>query len=77
MEGIAVGRAVDGVSEGNFCCVVVGFSVGFGEGPSEIGSEARGGRYLPLRIGGAVMGASEESVERPEGVNSSSSVKLP
>ena len=46
MEGIVVGRAEDGVSEVNFCCVVVGFSVGVGEGPSEIGSEAGGGRHL-------------------------------
>ena len=65
MEGIVVGRAVCGVSEGNFSCVVVGFSVGSGEGPSEISSEAGGGRYLQSQRGGASVGAGEESVERP------------
>ena len=77
MEGIVDGRAVDGMSEGNFSCVVVGFSVGFGEGPSELGSEAGGGRYLRSRRGGAAAGASKELVERPEDVHSSSSVNLP
>ena len=77
MEGIVVGRAEDGVSEVNFCCVVVGFSVGVGEGPSEIGSEAGGGRHLQSRKDGATAGSGEESVEKPEDVHSSSSVKLP
>ena len=65
MEGFVVGRAVCGVSEGIFCCVVVGFSVGSEEGPSEIGSEAGGGRYLSSQRGGASAGAGKESVERP------------
>ena len=75
-EGIFDERAVVGVAEGNFSCVMVGFSVGNGEGSSKGGSEAEGGRYLRSRIGGAAAGASEKLGERLEVIHSSSSVKL-